>query len=277
MNILDQIKLGQIVNNSKLMGIFKCSNSGGMRRSHKTNTLVIVSDHTRGIYEDKWRGNKLYYTGMGLKGDQSLSFSQNKTLAESNKNIVEVHLFEVFDSGKYVYNGRVRLVEKPFQEKQKDQDGNLRNVWIFPLALVDSEEPAIITVEVLKEYQKKKEKQARQLSDQELDDRIKTKTGKAAKRKVVSNQYQGDPEIKEKAKRLAKGKCNLCSQNAPFRDKNNKPYLDGHHIIWLSKGGPDILENVVALCPNCHRKMHVLDLEKDKKLLKELTFLRGKI
>ncbi|WP_296863638.1 HNH endonuclease [Thermosyntropha sp.] len=29
------------------------------------------------------------------------------------------------------------------------------------------------------------------------------------------------------------------------------------HIEWLSRGGTDTIDNTVALCPNCHRKMHV--------------------
>jgi len=41
-----------------------------------------------------------------------------------------------------------------------------------------------------------------------------------------------------------------------------------HHIEWLSRGGQDTIDNTAALCPNCHRKMHALDIESDKKLLK---------
>jgi 5-methylcytosine-specific restriction protein A len=52
---------------------------GGMRRSLATNSLVLVSDHTKGIYDDRWEGNICYYTAMGLKGDQHLT-SQNKTV-----------------------------------------------------------------------------------------------------------------------------------------------------------------------------------------------------
>lgn len=262
---------GRVLANQELCGIFKCAPQGGMRRSIRTNTLVIVSDHTRGVYEDKWIDSKLHYTGMGLHGDQSLVSNQNRTLAKENSNGVGIHLFEVFDAGRYLYHGRVKLAGKPYQEQQRDKRGSLRNVWIFPLDLIDTKEPVSIPEEEFKKYQEKKEKQARQLSDQELDERIKATSGKASRRVVTANQYQGNPDIKEKAKRLAKGKCNLCGQNAPFLDKNNRPYLDGHHIIWLSKGGPDVLTNVVALCPNCHKKMHVLDLKSDQERLKEYT------
>lgn len=36
---------------------------------------------------------------------------------------------------------------------------------------------------------------------------------------------------------------------------------------WLSKGGKDIIDNTIALCPNCHKKMHILNLKIDKDFL----------
>jgi 5-methylcytosine-specific restriction protein A len=33
-------------------------------------------------------------------------------------------------------------------------------------------------------------------------------------------------------------------------------YLETHHVIPLSEGGPDIDSNVAALCPNHHREAH---------------------
>ena len=44
-----------------------------------------------------------------------------------------------------------------------------------------------------------------------------------------------------------------------------------HHKKWLSNGGEDTTENTVALCPNCHRKMHALNLPQDVKMLKQAT------
>lgn len=137
---------GDIIDNQRLVEIFHCSSQGGMRRSHQTNTLVIVSDHTRSIYEDRWIDNIFHYTGMGQHGDQSLTFMQNKTLAESNQNSVNVHLFEVFAPGKYTYMGRVELAGRPYQELQPDADGNPRRVWVFLLQLVDIPSPVPSTL-----------------------------------------------------------------------------------------------------------------------------------
>ena len=90
------INQGEILTNDDIHRIFQCSTQGGMRRSLRTNSLVIVSDHTKSIYEDRWSNEIFHYTGMGLEGDQSLSFAQNKTINESEKNYVDLFLFEVF-------------------------------------------------------------------------------------------------------------------------------------------------------------------------------------
>ena len=101
-----KLELGQAITNDELRTIFICGNMGGMRRSKTTNSLVIISDHTKGLYEDKWFGDTLHYTGMGKKGDQDINASQNRTLNESNTNGVDVFLFEVFESNKYIYRSR---------------------------------------------------------------------------------------------------------------------------------------------------------------------------
>ena len=100
------LKIGQILKNADVVDTFKCGNMGGMRRSKTTNTLVIVSDYTKGIYHDKWIGGVLHYTGMGKNGDQDINWSQNATLAACGYNGVDVHLFEVMDAAEYVYFGR---------------------------------------------------------------------------------------------------------------------------------------------------------------------------
>ncbi len=114
-----KLELGKAITNDELRATFVCGNMGGMRRSKTTNTLVIISDHTKGLYEDKWFGDTLHYIGMGKKGDQDIN--------------------EVFERKKYIYRGQVKLSETPYQEKQKDEDGILRTVWVFPVKVVDND------------------------------------------------------------------------------------------------------------------------------------------
>ena len=149
------LKIGQILKNADVVDIFKCGNMGGMRRSKTTNTLVIVSDYTKGIYHDKWIGGVLHYTGMGKNGDQDINWSQNATLAACGYNGVDVHLFEVMDAGEYVYCGRIELVDKPYTETQPGEDGVPRKVWMFPIRPVpdnDVKKPAMFVFKDMEEF-----------------------------------------------------------------------------------------------------------------------------
>ena len=56
--------------------------------------------------------------------------------------------------------------------------------------------------------------------------------------------------------------------NGIIKDKSGRPYLESHHVITLADNGPDAIYNTVAICPNCHRKMHVIDLKEDVEKLK---------
>ena len=149
------LEIGQIIKNSDIVAIFKCGNMGGMRLSKTTNTLVIVSDYTKGIYHDKWIGGVLHYTGMGKTGDQDISWAQNATLAACGRNDVDIHLFEVINAGEYVYCGRIELVDKPYIDIQPGEDGIDRKVWMFPIRPVpdnDVEKPTMFVFKDMDDY-----------------------------------------------------------------------------------------------------------------------------
>lgn len=259
---LNQLKPGMNLDNNQIMETFKCSGQGGMRRSHETNTLILVSNHIESLYEDRWEGGVFHYTGMGRVGDQTLT-TQNKTVAESHINNVEIHLFEVFVTKKYTYMGIVELASEPYQEYQLDENGDNRLVWIFPIRLKRNQRRIAIPAKLVNLKNEQREKKAKKLSDNELEKRAKTSSGKSGRRTTTSTTYERDPYVTEFAKRWAKGICQLCEQPAPYANKKGEPHLHTHHIEWLSRGGEDSIVNTVALCPNCHDKMHILDLEED--------------
>ena len=69
--------------------------------------------------------------------------------------------------------------------------------------------------------------------------------------------FDRDPDVVKYALAQANGKCGDCKRPAPFRKAvTNDPYLEVHHITPLAQGGADTPDNVVALCPNCHRRRH---------------------
>jgi 5-methylcytosine-specific restriction protein A len=269
MTISDLPTKGQKLTSEDIRQIFQCSVYGGMNRSLKTNSLVLVSNHVKSIYDDRWVDGVLHYTGMGQLGDQSIKTSQNKTLAESAVNGVQLHLFEVHKPKEYVYQGQVELAGEPYTERQPDSSGQEREVVVFQLKLVDSEGPVVMSETDYTLFTKERERKVSTLSKDELERRALKARTEPGKREVLSTQYERDPYVARFIKLRANGCCDLCGQEAPFLSKDGTPYLESHHVVWRKHNGPDTPQNTVALCPNCHRRMHVLDSDIDKQRLLE--------
>lgn len=53
------------------------------------------------------------------------------------------------------------------------------------------------------------------------------------------------------------------------RAAGGRAVLQNHHVQPLAEGGADVVENAVALCPNCHRRMHVVRSQRAIKKLFE--------
>jgi len=83
--------------------------------------------------------------------------------------------------------------------------------------------------------------------------------------------------VKNQAKMDADYKCELDKSHYTFIAKSDhKQYVEAHHLIPFSKrkifaSNIDIAENIVCLCPNCHRKIH-LATETDRKNMLESLF-----
>lgn len=257
------ISIGAELSNEEMRKLFKCGNMGGMRRSKQTGTLVIISDDTKGLYRDVWKNGVLHYTGMGKIGDQVLEGNQNGTLYYSDSNGVEVHLFEVQEKAVYTYRGMVRLVDEPYKSKQPDDNGKMRDVWMFPVMPI-SEIARSVSHELT-------EQEISTLSDKELARYAAVKNVNKEPKTTETVVYYRDPYLKQMVKRIAEGKCQFCGSDAPFVDKQGQPYLEAHHVKRLADGGKDAIDNMVAICPNCHRKVHVLNDELDTIILEGIA------
>jgi 5-methylcytosine-specific restriction endonuclease McrA len=74
---------------------------------------------------------------------------------------------------------------------------------------------------------------------------------------VISRAFRRNADVVAEVLMRADGTCEECHSPAPFlRATDSSPYLEVHHRKLLSAGGEDTVANAVALCPNCHRKLH---------------------
>ncbi|PTE90785.1 restriction endonuclease [Staphylococcus equorum] len=263
---IENLIIDKEYDNNTISDVFKCSQQGGMRRSHLTNTLVLFSNHTDDVYKDHTviddAGNEtLHYTGMGQKGDQDIEHGQNKILNHSEDLSIKVYLFESFISGEHIFRGEVRLFDKPYTTEQND-----RTVWIFPLTFNSSE--YYIPGNISDKKYREQENQVDKLGDNDIYERA-IQAKHMGRKEAVTKVYVRNIHVTAHVKNRSKGYCDLCSQTAPFKDRNGRPYLECHHVDWLANGGKDSIDNAVALDPNCHRKMHELDLKADVNFLKD--------
>ncbi|AFQ50461.1 HNH endonuclease [Burkholderia cepacia] len=74
--------------------------------------------------------------------------------------------------------------------------------------------------------------------------------------------YQRNPTVAARALQLANFKCEIDAEHQTFiSNATGTPYVEAHHLIPFSNQGGypfslDVTANIVALCPNCHRRLH---------------------
>ena len=103
------------------------------------------------------------------------------------------------------------------------------------------------------------EKEAEELPVDKLMEKARNYHGGPASVYISKTpQRRRNPILVRAAKVRAAGICQLCGNMLDYLGQDGLPYLEAHHIVPLAEEGPDDLSNMVALCPNCHTRMHVL-------------------
>lgn len=85
------------------------------------------------------------------------------------------------------------------------------------------------------------------------------------KKRVVNGkeQWVRDPFRAYTALCIAEFKCEIDESHTSFLSaKSGKPFMEAHHLIPIHHQDSfevnlDVVENIVSLCPNCHRAIHL--------------------
>lgn len=79
----------------------------------------------------------------------------------------------------------------------------------------------------------------------------------------IEDNLPRNPLFREIALEREKFTCELCGTDKTFSDRNNKEYFEGHHLIPYNvttqkrfKYCLDHPDNIICLCPKCHREIH---------------------
>ena len=95
-----------------------------------------------------------------------------------------------------------------------------------------------------------------------------------------SERYQSNPRRSKNALIAAEFKCEFDVEHITFISNSTKQqYMEAHHLIPMREQGAfqydiDVPENILCICPNCHRKIHLAEYSSKEKLLKRAYNLR---
>ena len=168
----------------------------------------------------------------------------NRAIRDHQEDDKELHLFETADDGIVAYLGQYSC-EDWFQEELPDTSGESRSAIRFKLVPIGGRFIEIESPDTESE------------SLEELYKKAKASTvGDSGTRTTTTTSYTRSELVKKFARRIADGVCQGCGENAPFIDKEGEPFLEAHHVYRRSDGGLDNPSNVIAICPNCHRRVH---------------------
>jgi 5-methylcytosine-specific restriction protein A len=212
--------------------------------------LVIIITGEEGLqhgYADRHRPDGVFeYFGEGQIGDMPW-VRGNRAIREHSADGRSLLLFKKEKTG-LRYQGE--LVYDDFHiEQAPDREGAMRAAIVFELRYLNAVEEAV-AAEIMP------------TSDNvSLDDLRKRafaaiSTPADATTTATRTVYQRSRDVKVYVLKRAKGRCEGCRQPAPFLRADGSPYLEPHHIRRVSDGGPDDPRYVIAVCPNCHRRVH---------------------
>jgi 5-methylcytosine-specific restriction enzyme A len=212
------------------------------------HSLVIIITGEEGLehgYADRYRADGVFeYFGEGQVGDMRLR-AGNRAIAEHSSQGKDLLLFRKTSDG-LRFEGDM-VCEGYHLERAPDRKGTKRDAIVFELraleAVVENVEaqpvPSRVTLEDLRQLALSAAAQPSQAPLQ-------------GKRNV----YQRSEDVRNYVLARAKGNCEGCGTAAPFFRPDGSPYLEPHHLRRVSDGGPDHPAHVIALCPNCHRRVH---------------------
>jgi 5-methylcytosine-specific restriction protein A len=201
-------------------------------------------------YEDEFLPDDTFlYSGEGADGDMTME-GGNSAIREHRKDDKEIHLFEDTEYPWIVsYVGQFEYADHRW-ETLGDKRERKREAIRFELEPVggagikiENGTPSSLSEEEL--FEKAKQSAPKEISSSS------GRSGSSGGRSYARSEV-----VKEFALRHADGVCQGCKKEAPFVDKSGNPFLEVHHLHRRADGGPDTPENVIALCPNCHRHRH---------------------
>ncbi|CCI14681.1 hypothetical protein MICAE_40005 [Microcystis aeruginosa PCC 9806] len=126
-----------------------------------------------------------------------------------------------------------------------------------------------LILEIVNEIKKENRKSLSSIADLPIGSEIPDRANR------VTSSFVRDNKVRKFVLNRAGGQCEYCGKIG-FEIKDNKYYIETHHIIALENNGKDTIDNVIGLCPNHHREAHY-GIDGDKLELEFIKILTAKM
>lgn len=224
----------------------------------KDSPYVFIITGERGEefgYVDEFLNDGTFqYSGQGAKGDMEWKF-ENRAIRDFDVMDKEIHVFEKTDESYIVrYRGEYEYEDHEWGPL-RDKNDNLRKGILFELVPLGGR---TVTIEGDLESKPLEElyEDARLSAPQSENSGQSGAEGTSTSTRGSATQHNRSEVVKEFARRSANGICQGCEEPAPFETEGGRRFLEVHHLKMLGDEGADHPDNVIAICPNCHREVH---------------------
>ncbi|MFC8826128.1 YDG/SRA domain-containing protein [Streptomyces sp. NPDC057137] len=233
-------------NDVKAAGLHKANQDGiswGLDSANERVADAIVLSN--GYEDDRDSWSEVIYTGAGGRDgntgrqveDQTWENPANASLRRSRENGYEVRVIRGGGGEKsyspasgYRYDGLYRVLSEWMEEGESGFQ-----ICCFKLQRLHDRDQQLTPLE------------------QQLDDVI---DGALRRKTATVERIVRDTKVIRRVKEMYGGTCQICNL-ALAVGPDGKNYAEGAHIQALGRqgNGPDVDENVLCLCPNCHVKL----------------------
>ena len=108
-----------------------------------------------------------------------------------------------------------------------------------------------------------------------INDALLNDSLKSDKKELIIKSYPRSQKAAQEALKKAKYKCEVDSSHFSFFKDSENMFLEAHHLIPMEyqdefNRSLDVPENIISLCPNCHRFIHHGVFEEKIKIIEKL-------
>lgn len=236
------IEEGSILSHAEIYIYFGGSTRGAVvRKNKRKNFFILVLDNLHNTFYEN--GDILFNCyGANAKVDESTGLFIHKEMQS------KIFVFRKMEKNKYCYLGRYETTDQ-LSENNGNKYVILKHLEAEYVAPKSIDRFQYLTLD--------------QCADAKYLDVPTTEEKKECK----LHSSKRNEKVSSYTKHRANGICDLCGKEAPFKNSLGQPYLECHHVIYIANDGPDRIYNTVALCPNCHKRIHYLGDKADKDIL----------